>query len=230
MRLGFVICRKIERGDAYVGRCYHRSHFSNSSYSGVSKRVFPNLYPYGGLASICDFRLCLVSPCHSVLKEETGLYGSVHEKIAERIAENTGSAADAAMTGIPDIIRDILNKAVDSAANAIAQSVSDSLSDLIFNIIGFLVIALAIKLVFFILTMLFSKEKNRGIIGGIDGFFGIFAGALKGLILVYILLALMVPISGLWGSTFLSDGLDSSILGGYLYDNNLILMAVKGLF
>jgi uncharacterized membrane protein required for colicin V production len=106
---------------------------------------------------------------------------------------------------------------------------SDSLTNLIFNIIGFLAVALAIKLFLMLLTMLFSKEKNSGFIGGMDGFFGLLAGALKGIILVYILLALMVPITSLSGSSFLISQLDGSVLGSYLYDNNLILKLVKGL-
>ena len=162
------------------------------------------------------------------LKEKTAFYDAVHGKIAERISENAGSATDAAMTGIPEVIRDLLDKAIGSATDAIALSMSDSLSNLIFNIIGFLVVAIAIKLILLGLTILFSKEKNGGFIGGIDGFLGLLAGALKGIILVYILLALMVPITSLSGSSFLMGELDGSVLGSYLYDNNLILRMVKG--
>jgi len=162
------------------------------------------------------------------LKEKTEFYDSVHGKIAERMAENAGNTTDAAMTGIPEVIRDLLDKAIDSATNAIVVSMSDSLSNLLINIIGFLVVAIAIKLVLMLLTMMFSKEKNSGIIGGMDGIFGLLAGALKGVILVYILLALMVPITSLSGSAFLIGQLDGSVLGSYLYDNNLILKMVKG--
>ncbi|MEL7655813.1 MAG: CvpA family protein [Bacillota bacterium] len=162
------------------------------------------------------------------LKEKTGFYDSVHGKITERITENAGNAADSAMTGIPEVIRDLLDKAVDSATNAIAVSMSDNLSNLIFNILGFLIVAIAIKIILLILTILFSKEKNSGFIGGIDGFFGLLAGAAKGAILVYILLALMVPLTSLSGSSFLMDQLDGSVFGSYLYDNNIILGLVKG--
>jgi uncharacterized membrane protein required for colicin V production len=162
------------------------------------------------------------------LKGKTEFYDSIHGKIAERIAENTGSAADSAMTGIPEVIRDLLDKAVDSATTALANSMSDNLTNLIINLIGFLMVALAIKLVLMALTFLFSKEKNSGIIGGVDGFFGLLAGALRGALLVYILLALMGPITSLSGSHFLIGQIDGSVAGSYLYDNNLILQIVKG--
>ena len=162
------------------------------------------------------------------LKEKTNFYDSIHGKITERIAGNAGNAADSAMTGIPEVIRDLLDKAVDSATNAIATTMADNLTNLIFNILGFLVVAFAIKLILMALTILFSKEKNNGFIGGVDGFFGLLAGALKGMILVYILLALMVPVTSLTASSFLIDQLDGSVLGSYLYDNNLILKLIKG--
>ncbi len=163
------------------------------------------------------------------LKEKTGFYDAIRERIAERVAENAGNTADSVMTGIPEVIRDLLDKAIDSATNAIAISLSENLTNLIFNIIGFLAVAAAIKLFLMTLTFLFSKEKNDGFIGGIDGFFGLLAGALKGVILIYILLAFMVPVTSLSGSSFLIDQLDGSVLGSYLYDNNLILRMVKGL-
>ena len=163
------------------------------------------------------------------LKENTGYYDTVRGMIAERIAEKTGSAADSAMTGIPEVIRDLLDKAIDSASNAIANTLSASLANLIFNIIGFLAVAIAIKIILMLLTLLFSKEKRGGVIGVTDGFLGLFAGGLKGTILIYILLALMVPVASLSGSSFLTDQIDGSVIGSYLYDNNLILMAVKGL-
>jgi uncharacterized membrane protein required for colicin V production len=162
------------------------------------------------------------------LKEKTGFYDSIHGRIADRVTENVGNTTDSAMTGIPEVIRDLLDKAIDSATSAIANTMSDSLTNLIFNIIGFLAVALIIKMFLMLLTMFFSKEKNSGFIGGVDGFFGLLAGALKGIILVYILLALMVPITSLSGSSFLTSQLDGSVLGSYLYDNNLILKLVKG--
>jgi uncharacterized membrane protein required for colicin V production len=163
------------------------------------------------------------------LRENTGWYDTVRGKIAERIAEKAGGAADSALTGVPEVIRDLLDNAVNSVTNALAVTLSESLTNLIFNIIGFLAIALAIKIILSLITLLFSKAKRGGMIGVVDGFLGLFAGGLKGIILIYLLLALMVPVAGLWGNSFLTDQIDASAFGSYLYDNNLILKAIKGL-
>ena len=161
------------------------------------------------------------------LKEKTGFYDSVHAAIANRIAENINSTADTALTGIPDVISDLFSKAINAAADALSVSMADNFSNIIFNIIGFLVVAIAIKLVLMFITRIFSKKSNDGIIGGIDGFFGILAGAARGIIIVYLLLALLVPVTSLTGSPVLSDAVGSSVIGDYLYNNNLIFSAVK---
>jgi len=163
------------------------------------------------------------------LKEKTGFYDSLRGKIAERIAENMGAAADSAMTGIPEVIRDLLDNAVNAMTGAIADTLSASLTNLIFNIIGFLAVVIAVKFILMLVTLLFSKEKRGGLIGAMDGFLGLFAGGLRGILMIYILLALMVPVSNLYGSSFIIDQIDGSMLGSHLYDNNLILKTVKSL-
>lgn len=162
------------------------------------------------------------------LKNKTNFYDSVHTKIFEKIAENTANASDSALNGLPEIIRDVIDTAIGTASDAIAGSLADGLSNIIFNIIGFLVVAIAIKLLLLFITSLFSKTSNEGLVGIIDGFFGFLAGGLKGIIIVYILLAIMVPVTSLTGSEFIIDKIDSSVIGSYLYDNNLIFLVIKG--
>ncbi len=161
------------------------------------------------------------------LKEKTGLYDLTYRKISDLVTARADSATDSAMSGIPEVIRSLLDKAVTSATDVIASSMSENLANLLFHIIAFLVVAFAIKIVFFIILSLFSKEKNDGLIGKFDGILGLGAGALKGLILIFILLALLVPITSLSGNTLLMDQLDNSVLGNYLYNNNIILALIK---
>lgn len=161
------------------------------------------------------------------LKNNTGIYNSIHDRITARIIENADSASNTTLSNIPEVIREILEKAIDSATDTIALTLSESLSRLVFAILAFLLVVLAIKLILLFITTLLSKKKNSGILGGIDGFLGLLSGALKGIVIVYILLALIVPITGLWGNTVLIDELNKSTIGLYLYDNNLILWAVR---
>jgi len=159
------------------------------------------------------------------LKTKTNFYESIHEKIVAKVSENAGAATESALDGFPEIIRDV----IDAATNAIATSLADGLSTIIFNILGFLIIALAIKFILFIISSLFSKTSNEGFIGIIDGFFGFIAGGLKGIIVIYILLAFIVPITSLTGSEFIMDEIHNSTIGSYMYDNNILFLVFKNL-
>lgn len=158
------------------------------------------------------------------LKNKTNFYETIQKKIMERIAENANSATESAVDGLPQVIKDVIGNATDAIANSLAYG----LSNIIFNIIAFLVVALAIKLVLYIISSLFSKTSNEGVLGCIDGFLGLIAGGLKGFIIVYILLALLIPVTSLTDTEFIIDELNNSVLGSYLYENNLIFIAIKG--
>lgn len=162
------------------------------------------------------------------LKNKTYFYNTVHDKIAERISEKASSASDSILGDIPKIIRDVMETAVNSATDSISTSVADGLSNILFNIIAFLIVAIAVKLVLAFITSLFSKESNDGLMGLIDGIFGFFAGGAKGIIIVYLLLALMVPVTSLAGGDFIIDHINSSTIGSYLYENNLIFYVIEG--
>lgn len=159
----------------------------------------------------------------SFLKDKTNFYDLIHTRIADKIGESADSATSSLLENIPNVIKEILQKALETATDTITTSLANGISDILFNIIGFLVIVLAIKLFLFIITLLFSKKSNDGLVGWFDGFFGIIAGGLKGIILIYVLLFLLVPLSSLMDLEFIMEQVNRSAIGNFLYNNNLLV-------
>lgn len=160
------------------------------------------------------------------LKEKTGFYDAMENSISSNIASSAeGAAADSAagLNGLPDI----LAQGFQAAADAVADSVAGNLTQVLFNLLGFLVVAAAIKLIFFILMSLFSKRSNDGLTGWFDGIFGAVFGGAKGIVIVFIFLAFLVPITGLSQSPLFLDALGSSKIASALYNNNTILSVVQ---
>lgn len=160
------------------------------------------------------------------LKDKTNFYDLIHSRIEDKIGESTDLATSSLLENIPNVIKEILLKAIDTTSDIISSSLANGISDIIFNIIGFLLIALVIKIFLFLITHLFSKKSNDGLVGWFDGFFGILAGGLKGAILIYILLALLVPLSSLISIDFIMEELNESAVGNYLYNNNLLFVLI----
>ena len=157
------------------------------------------------------------------INDKTSLHNTIHTSISNKLMDDASSATSQVVNGLPSIMQNAMN----SATNSVAVSISDGISNIILNIIGFMIIIVIIKLISLTISTLFSKKSNQGIIGGLDGLLGLLAGGIKGVVIVFIFLALLVPITSLWGNTILLDSLNDSYIARDLYDNNLIFVVLN---
>ncbi|MDO4553376.1 MAG: CvpA family protein [Bacillota bacterium] len=155
------------------------------------------------------------------LMRNTDIYQTIYTGVLNRVNDVTG--ADDPRDGLPAILRD----SVDSLLDTLSSSLATGLSNLLFNVVAFLAVVLACKLALWLLSLLIGKKRNDGLAGFVDGILGLLAGVLRGVVLVYLVLALMVPILGISESSFLREGLESSAIALSLYDNNPIFLIVK---
>jgi uncharacterized protein YacL len=124
----------------------------------------------------------------------------------------------------------ILKDTVDAVAKQATDAASASLCDLLFTVISFLIIIAVVKFVFLSIIVLLSKKHANGVRGVVDGIFGLFFGFVKGVFMVFVLLAVMIPVMGLFDAKFIDiiiSWLDSSYFAGSLYDNNFIALIVR---
>jgi uncharacterized membrane protein required for colicin V production len=159
------------------------------------------------------------------LSEHTEIYDNIRIGLEQRFSEHLSAKAGEMMWDIPAVIAD----ATDKIVSALAVSAADGLASVCFNIFVYIALVLAIKLLAFIITFLFSK-RSRGkdsIIGGIDGFLGLVFGAARGVLVIFVILALILPVSlfvGESANAIVSDALFSSMFAGELYANNPLLL------
>jgi uncharacterized membrane protein required for colicin V production len=160
----------------------------------------------------------------ALLSEHTDIYDNIRIGLEQRFSAQLSAKAGEMMWDIPTIVAD----AADRLVSALAVSVAEGLSSICFSVFVYLALALAIKLLSFLITFLFSKRsRGNGLIGGIDGFLGAIFGAVRGALVVFVLLALILPLSLLVGESanaFVSDALFSSMFAGELYANNPLLL------
>lgn len=156
--------------------------------------------------------------------DKTNFYQFVYDNIFDKV--NTTMSPQEIQSTLPTIIQEFVTKLTGSFSDSLATG----LSDLLFTIISFLVVVMAIQLVLHLIFSLLGKGHNDGLPGFFDGFTGLLFGFIKGVLLVFFLLALMFPIASLAAPnvmTFLMHNLESSRLAGDLYNNNLILLVVR---
>ena len=117
-------------------------------------------------------------------------------------------------------------------ATSLIESGTEKLTSTLLTIICFALIVFGLRLILSIIGNLLSHNHNKGFAGAMDWFLGSVLGIILGLIYVFVLLALMVPVLSLvipeHCQTVLT-WLDESFVAGHLYNNNLLLMLFRDL-
>lgn len=135
-------------------------------------------------------------------------------------------------SGLPDIIKGPFTEFTQTMVGNAADSLATSLSMLWMSVISFVILTIVCNIGFKILIATGSKKKNRNIVGAVDGFVGLIFGFVKGILYVFIMLALLFPVATIASPetyTMLMDNLYASNIALELYDNNLLMVIIEGL-
>ncbi len=157
------------------------------------------------------------------VKTNTDLYTSVLDKVNFKLSVSGSGTLDDILKGLPATVSSAIRSAADQASANLGATVADT----IFNIICFLVVVFALRLVLVLFASLISKSNKDNIIGGLDRLAGLFAGILKGIIVIYFFLAISTAVIGISNGNFLKSSLEKAPLTKYMYEHNLIFIVVK---
>ena len=149
-------------------------------------------------------------------------YTSINDKLLSKMPQGAPPGSFES-EGIPNLVGNF----VDNVTDTVSTNIASSLTELIMVIISFLIVVIAVKLFLYFITIIFSKKNRKGPTGLIDGLLGLGFGFFKGMIVLYIILAVMIPVINLTSpeNTFaILTSLDSSVLAKDLYNNNPLLL------
>lgn len=166
----------------------------------------------------------LASPLRTLLSEKTELDDSIYSAFLDKF-----SISSDALNSSSDTFPLIMGQVTQTAENA-AEALSERLTELTMLILCFLLVLLAAKVILFFLTIGFSKRSTKGFTGFLDGTFGLLAGFLRGVVFVFLFLALLLPVVNLISpasTDLILRSLDSSYFARILYDNNYLVLVIN---
>lgn len=169
----------------------------------------------------------LVKPVAGIMSEGVVwdmVSGSLYDKF-----EGPASSVEAVSEGLPDIISGGLAVTTESISDILVSM----LASMIISVISFLLVVFLVKLVFRILVRPVAKRGRGGLLTGADKLAGLAVGFVEGVLLVFIFLALLVPVVNFAGGSMSADivsNLKDSVIAGTLYDNNFLLIVTGGIF
>ena len=153
---------------------------------------------------------------NTFLRQETDLYENLLKRLTDKFRMESVTAADSAFSQFPQLIRD----AITTAANTVTDSFAGSLADALLSLLSFLLVILAVKLILLLLSSMFSHKDRGGFFGWLDHMAGLAFGTIKGMILICVLVAALVPANNLLGGAWINEQLADSVVTQYLYENN----------
>mgnify|MGYP001220161098 CR=1 FL=1 len=162
------------------------------------------------------------------LNANTTIYASLQDDLSNRFSDSL-PALDSSSQSIPSNIETILSNLSDSTASEAGKI----FANIIFTVMIFMAVFIIIKIVLWLILRLLSKDYRHGFTGFADGFFGLVMGFIKGAVMVFIFLALLLPVTSMVApdhSQAIVDSLNNSIFAKDLYDNNFILLLLGSFF
>lgn len=189
--------------------------------------VFTLIHTFGWALALGGSYL-LVSYAEDFLRKYTTLYSWILAGYRERFDSGDLNTTDA-LSGLPGDLSTGIDDTVHTATDALART----FADMTFTVIVFACLFVLIKIVIWLLLRLLSKNHRDGFTGFIDGFFGMLFSLLKGAVLVFLLLAIMMPLADFFAPDLaisLAAQLDSSYFTKILYDNNIIIIIAENFF
>jgi uncharacterized membrane protein required for colicin V production len=156
------------------------------------------------------------------LLNNTKTYNNIKEVLEKKFSDSLPDA-NQTFAQMPQA----LNKGIEGFTGNLSDAMATRGADILFSVLSFVLVVLAVKLVLYILVSLLSKKNRGGITGALDGILGVVAGGVTGLLMVYVMLALLIPVSSLAGpqlSQILSAVINDSWLTKELYYNNVVVI------
>ncbi len=141
-----------------------------------------------GLLSLAASMLLawILYPVLSDLLKNVGVNEALESFLSGKIGQKTTEAITS--LGIPDFLKGFAQSAGDTAATSTAKPIAG----IIVSIVSFVGVLILSRIIIFIVSKFLNVVSKLPVVNGFNRFLGLLVGFLKGVLIVYVLLAVMV--------------------------------------
>jgi len=116
---------------------------------------------------------------------------------------------------------------VQDMTDSISSLITETLTHMFVNIISFLIVFAIAQFVLMIIVRVLDSFVSLPILNQFNKLLGVGTGFIKGILVVYLILAVLTPIISFSPDGAIANGVFNSTFGYYLYDNNILLKYLK---
>lgn len=185
--------------------------------------------------SFCAFIIAIIltwilyTPVTNFIIENTDFDKNIENFIIEKgINTNEEDAEENKNTtqskeNINTYVEKYVEKSVENAKDKAIENTADIISKKVVSIIVAIALFIVLRLVLILLKFVLQGLAELPIIKQLNKSGGIVYGIIRGLFIIYVILAIMFFVISVNNSEVLTNMIDSSIISKYLYANNIIL-------
>lgn len=185
----------------------------------------------GALIKIVSFVLSIIIafvlfiPISNLIIDKTNIDENLEQSIKEMIIGNEQENKENMPTAITDYIGKQVENVADDAKEMVANSTANEVAITIVKAGTWIVLFIIARILLILLRFITSLIARLPVIKQFDKLGGIVYGILEGLIIVYVLLAIISFVSPMMNGT-LSTSIEESHVGSMMYNNNLLLKII----
>ena len=183
--------------------------------------------------SICAFLIAIIvsfilfKPVSNIIINNT----EFDNKIKEIIINNNSNESEEQVTQnqeknsniIKNYIESKVKQKADEVKTKTVENIASTISVRIVYVITGIVLFVAIRIILIFLKFLFEALAELPIIKQFNEVGGILYGALKGLVIIYLLLTTVFVVTSVKGNNIIQDKIEKSYVTKFLYDNNIVV-------
>lgn len=185
----------------------------------------------GSLIKILSFVLSLIIafilfvPISNLIIDKTRIDDNLEQSIKEMIIGNEENKEEKMPEAITDYIGQKVENAADDAKESIANSTARDVAITIVKAGTWIALFIIARILLIFLRFITSLIAKLPVIKQFDKLGGIIYGILEGLIIVYILLAIISFVAPMLDNSIV-DSIDKSFIGNMMYNNNILLKII----
>jgi len=165
--------------------------------------------------------LILFNPVANVIMKNTELDENIKNTIIKNFSSETPEKDDT--DNFPDVVMKYIEEKTVEVKNTGIEAIADGISETSIKVISFVGLFIIARIALIIIEKIADLIAKLPVIKQFNEVGGIIVGAIKGILIIYIIFAILTLILPLIHDQTISNAINSSFIGKFVYNNNLLL-------
>ena len=175
------------------------------------------------VAAAIILALILYKPVSNLIIEKTEIDENIEQAIINNFSGDTQENEEVRYVSVLDYLQKYVDDAVNKTQTEIVTQTAGMMAVKIINVVVLIGIFIIVRAVLVLLTFISDIITSLPILKQFNEVGGILYGAIKALLIIYVVLAIVFLIICYTNNSTISEAINSSYITRFFYDHNLLL-------